>query len=132
MFFTKKIKEELKLAKLEFDTKLNILELEIENLNKEISELTKKMALVSESAAKWDMVSKDILHEYDKKNGDEPYIKVLSEEFSKDKGIGLALEWNPAMIKYLRSNGYSAIDEDEIIEKYVADIFKMRAYNNVG
>lgn len=100
------------------DEKLSNIEKEMDekfsNIEKEMNELYEIKKLSSEYF--------DSLH---RKESDEPYINVISSNYSKERGIEMKLDWNNAMIKYLRSNGYNGISDEEIIEKYMADIFKM-------
>lgn len=64
-----------------------------------------------------------------RKNSDEPYFEVLSTSFSKEKGVQMKFDWNNAMVNYLRSNGYNEIDDADVIEKYISDVFKSVGQN---
>jgi hypothetical protein len=65
-----------------------------------------------------------------KKASEDPYIQVLSESFDEENGLEIKLDWNPAMINYLKRNGYRGIDDDEVIMKYVADMFNEKRIND--
>jgi hypothetical protein len=64
-----------------------------------------------------------------KKESEQPFIEVISESFDEKTGIQIKLDWNPAMINYLKRNGYRGVDDDEIIQKYVADLFNDKVNN---
>lgn len=64
-----------------------------------------------------------------RKASEEPFIEVLSESFDEETGIQIKLDWNDAMINYLKRNGYRGVTDDEIVEKYVSDVFNDRAKN---
>lgn len=57
-----------------------------------------------------------------KKDSEEPFLEVISESFSETNGIELKLDWNEAMINFLKRNGYQGQDDDDIIEKYILDL----------
>ena len=61
-----------------------------------------------------------------KKESEQPFIEVISESFDEKEGLQIKLDWNEAMINYLRRNGYRGTD-DEIIEKYTADLFNEKS-----
>lgn len=63
-----------------------------------------------------------------KKEGEQPFIEVISEGFS-DGGMELKLDWNEAMINLLKRNGYRGETDDDIIERYLSDMFNDRAKN---
>lgn len=52
----------------------------------------------------------------------EPWVEIYSESFDPTKGIKLELDWNDAFIQYLRDNGITGIDEDTIVQKWLAVI----------
>ena len=64
-----------------------------------------------------------------KKESENPFIEVISESFDEEIGMQIKLDWNEAMINYLKRNGYRGLTDDEIIEKYVSDVFNDRAKN---
>ena len=64
-----------------------------------------------------------------KKEGETPYIEVLSESFDERDGLEVKLDWNEAMINYLKRNGYRGVDDDSIIQKYVSDLFNEKISN---
>lgn len=73
----------------------------------EVKVETKKMQRIAE------------LERQNKKNGSEPWVEVVSERYDDDsKQVEMKLDWNPAFIKMLRSNGYTGRDEQEIVDKW--------------
>jgi hypothetical protein len=53
------------------------------------------------------------------KESKEPYIEIISEEFIEDKGLAIKMDWNLAMINYLKSNNFSGNSEEDIIYSYM-------------
>ena len=103
----------------------------IKNLENEFLEL---VANVNELRTKSDNMDSRLialeseLQEYlnykKKKDSDEVYLEIISESFNPETGIELKIDWNDAAINYLKRNGYQGINDDEIIEKYLSDLFK--------
>lgn len=52
------------------------------------------------------------------KESDQPWVEVIgiSED---DKGVKVELEWNDAFVDYLRENGISGTDEEQVIQRWV-------------
>ena len=66
------------------------------------------------------------------KASEEPWIDIKGEEDPKNKGvIKVAIDWNEAFIKLLRENGYRGVDDEAIIQHYLAVIAK-RASDDLG
>jgi hypothetical protein len=62
-----------------------------------------------------------------KKESEEPFIEILSQSFDEKLGLELKLDWNDAMINYLKRNGYRGYDDEDIVMKYASDIFNEKA-----
>jgi hypothetical protein len=48
-----------------------------------------------------------------------PWVKWLGVEEDPEKGIEVRLDWNKAFIKKLRAAGYTGVDEQQMIQKYL-------------
>ena len=65
------------------------------------------------------MVRMAELEKETKKKSNEPWVEVVSEHYDEaTKQVEMKLDWNPAFIKMLRTNGYSGRDEQEIVDKW--------------
>lgn len=74
---------------------------------------------------------KEYLDYKKRKEADDPFIEILSETFDEKTGkLEMNFDWNPAMINFLKRNGYRGSDDDEIIMKYVSDMFNEKAIND--
>ena len=60
-----------------------------------------------------------LIQREEKKKSDEPWVEIVSEVYDPDtKQVSISLDWNYAMIKMLRANGYKGNSEQEIIDLY--------------
>jgi hypothetical protein len=55
------------------------------------------------------------------RDSDEPWVTIIGDTVSDD-GIQIALDWNEAFVKYLRSEGVSGADETQVVQKWLAMI----------
>ena len=60
------------------------------------------------------------------KNSKEPWVTIIGDTISED-GIQLALDWNDAFVKYLRTQGVTGADETQIVQHWLAMISKQTA-----
>lgn len=58
------------------------------------------------------------------KQSDEPWVDVKGIVQDPTKGIKVELDWNDAFIDYLKQNGFSGADDEQIVQKYIALIYK--------
>lgn len=62
------------------------------------------------------------LNEQEKKKrqlSQEPWIEIIGQTYDPEtKQVSMEFDWNPAMIRMLRQNGYTGRDDQEIIDKY--------------
>lgn len=58
------------------------------------------------------------------KNSKLPWVKIVGESVDPEKGIRIELDWNEAFIKYLRKNGYNGSDEEAVVGKWLAHMYK--------
>lgn len=89
--------------------------------------LSLELSKVQAKAESLDKHLKEYLDYKKKKDGDDPFIEVMSQSFDEKAGIEMKLDWNPAMINYLKRNGYRGATDDDIIMKYVSDMFNEKA-----
>jgi len=57
-------------------------------------------------------------------SSNEPWIEIMSSEHDPENGIKLHIEWNDAFIKYAKSAGINGVDDDAIVQKYLAGIWR--------
>ena len=66
----------------------------------------------------------ELQNEENKKNSDEPWIKVESSQVDTDGNIRMKLDWNPAFVRYLKNEcGFSG-DEDNIVQKWIGALYR--------
>lgn len=58
-----------------------------------------------------------------RKESDEPWINIESIEVDNNGNIKMKLDWNPAFITYLRTNGFDG-DEDRMVQKWVGALYR--------
>ena len=58
------------------------------------------------------------------KYGDEPWVDVKAAVIDPEKGAKIELDWNDAFINYLKDYGYTGVDENAIIQKYIAVLLR--------
>jgi len=54
----------------------------------------------------------------------EPWIEIASDGFDEVKGIALGLDWNDAMIQYLKDNGITGSSDEDVMRKYIAFLYE--------
>ena len=64
------------------------------------------------------------LEEKLEKESDNPWVKIVGEEVDPKHGIKIELDWNDAFIKYLRRNGIDGAGEEQIIQKWLALLYR--------
>ena len=58
------------------------------------------------------------------KKSNEPWFDVTSEGHVPELGIKIVTDWNSAMIKYLRANGFTGTSEEEVVYSYIRAVSK--------
>lgn len=58
------------------------------------------------------------------KLGKRPWVEITGEAIDSDKGIRLALDWNNEFIQYLKQNGITGADEEQIVQKYITLLYR--------
>lgn len=56
----------------------------------------------------------------------EPYVEIISENFSSEGGIQLRLDWNAPFIKYLKENGFSGPSDEAIVDSWLISLSNER------
>lgn len=64
------------------------------------------------------------LEEKLEKNSDNPWVKIVGEEVDPKHGIKIELDWNDAFIEYLRRNGIDGVGEEQVVQKWLALLYK--------
>jgi hypothetical protein len=59
-----------------------------------------------------------------KKDSNEPWIDIMSEGVDPVRGIVIGLDWNDAMIQYLKENGITGTSDEDAIRKYIAYLYE--------
>jgi len=60
-----------------------------------------------------------------KSDGKEPYVKITGLLEQSDGRIRLELDWDDAFIRHLKTNGYTGVDDNAIIQRYIAELTAM-------
>lgn len=70
-----------------------------------------------------DAVAADRKRRYE---SDEPYVEILSENFSEEGGVGLRLDWNSQFITYLKKNGFTGPTDEAIVDNWLISLSRER------
>jgi len=54
----------------------------------------------------------------------EPWVIIKGMVNDPVKGIKIELDWNDAFIQYLKENGYTGTDENQLIQQYVIHVMQ--------
>lgn len=57
------------------------------------------------------------------KKSNEPWVDVTGWT-ETDKGVKAELEWNDAFVDYLRANGITGADDDQVVQKWVTVLLR--------
>lgn len=90
-------------------------------LEEEKREMLKQMTLLRESH---EALAEENQKRKDRYNATDPWIEIASESYDPVKGIALGLDWNDAMIQYLKDNGISGVTDEDTIRKYIAFLYE--------
>lgn len=52
------------------------------------------------------------------KQSSEPWVDVSGWQ-QDDKGVKVELDWNDAFVDYLKSNGVTGVDDEQVVQKWV-------------
>ena len=52
------------------------------------------------------------------KESPDPWVDIIGWVHT-DEGVKIELEWNDAFVDYLRANGVTGADEDQVVQKWV-------------
>jgi hypothetical protein len=58
------------------------------------------------------------------KDGDEPWVEVVSDGLDPLKGLHMKLDWNDHFIVYLRTHGYTGASDETVVGKWLVDLYK--------
>ena len=62
--------------------------------------------------------------EISKKNSNEPWVQVIGEHVDPKQGIRIELDWNDAFVEYLKQNGYTGVNDETIVQKWLAQLYQ--------
>lgn len=54
------------------------------------------------------------------KNSPTPWVKLVSDEFDPKHGFKISLDWNDAFVEKLRQSGYTGVDDNQLVQKWLA------------
>ena len=54
------------------------------------------------------------------KESDEPWVEILGDVEQTAQGVRIAIEWNDAFITFLKSAGITGLDDEQIVQHWVA------------
>lgn len=57
------------------------------------------------------------------KDSPDPWVEIVGWVYTNE-GVKIELEWNNAFVDYLRSNGVSGSDEDQVVQKWVTVLLR--------
>ena len=60
---------------------------------------------------------KRVMEEF--KDKEEPWVNIIGMVEDPDKGVRIELDWNTAMIRYLKANGFDGPNEDAVIQQWL-------------
>lgn len=61
---------------------------------------------------------------------DEPWVGIVNHGFDPAQGVNgvyFEFDWNPQWIEYLRQNGYSGRNEEQVFEQWFADVCRSQS-----
>lgn len=58
------------------------------------------------------------------KESDEPWVEMVGDVRDTQKGQRVQLEWNNAFISHLKDAGFKGVDDEQIIQQYLAMLLR--------
>lgn len=102
-------------------------EASIKNLNKKLSDIEASIKNLEEFNVKLETSLTPYIEKYKQRENESlPFIDIETIEVDDEHGIKFKIDFNDAMIKSLKSAGYKGTDDDDIIHKYLYDIFNSK------
>lgn len=99
---------------------------EVETLQKELAAFkTEFREEILKAAAEQAVAAKEaeVKAKYD---SDEPYVSIVSGDFTREGGVQLRLDWNAAFITYLRANGFTGATDEAIVDRWITSLSNER------
>lgn len=65
---------------------------------------------------------------------DQPWIKVVHSSYDPEHGIdgfSFELDYNKVFVQYLKENGYTGLNDEEIVEQWFDDVSKTELANEI-
>lgn len=113
---TKMIQERFAALESKFDEKTK----ELEKTKAELFATQEILADVEQEAT---VLRKKDEADQAKRDSKEPWVEIKSADYHEAKGIQIALDWNDAFIEYLKDSGMTAIDDDTLVQKWLANLY---------
>ena len=57
---------------------------------------------------------------------EEPFVEIVSQDFTEEGGVQLRLDWNPAFIRYLKANGVIGPTDEAIVDNWLKSLSQER------
>jgi len=70
------------------------------------------------------MAKKKIKKAKQKKAIKEPWVEIKGIVHDPSKGLKIELDWNPAFVEKLRSEGYTGTNDEAVIQRWLAILYK--------
>ena len=103
----------------------------LETVKSEIVESVAKELLGNEallsSALKQVMMEDSVVQEVKtraQKEAEEPWVEIKGMVHDQANGLKIDLDWNAGFILYLKRGGYNGTNDDEIVQRWLAYMFK--------
>jgi hypothetical protein len=65
-------------------------------------------------------------HRKKRYESDEPFVEIVSEDFTSEGGVQLRLDWNTAFITYLKKNGFNGATDEQIVDTWLVSLSNSR------
>ncbi|KKL80334.1 hypothetical protein LCGC14_2005790 [marine sediment metagenome] len=83
--------------------------------------------LAAENEANKPQLQRVMSEESDKfRDSKEPWVTIIGDTISEE-GIQLALDWNDAFVKYLKTQGVTGADDTQVVQHWLAMISRQAA-----
>lgn len=86
----------------------------IESMQAELQDIREERQLLAQQVAEREA----------KYNSTEPWVEIKSADFNELKGVHIELDWNEAFIEYLKSSGIKGPDDETIVQKWLAMLYR--------
>lgn len=95
----------------------------VQGIRKDIAEII-DTKLAERDAKKALAEEPEPAEEDDHINIEDAKVNLTGIYYDKERGIRTELDWNDAFIKYLRLNGYKGVDDEQVVQHWLAALLK--------